>query len=77
MVSDYRYADTDLSLGGLKGNHFEVLLRPPTGGWGSGEAAAAAAAMAAVATAGEGGGALSAAEAFRRVRDEVGRECAC
>eukprot|EP00752_Nemacystus_decipiens_P017519 g15702.t1 len=65
MVSDYRFTDTDLSLGGLKGNHFEVLLRPPPGGWGSGEAAAAAAAMAA-----EGGRATSPAEAFRRLRDE-------
>ncbi|CAM9480655.1 unnamed protein product, partial [Ectocarpus sp. 13 AM-2016] len=38
-VSDYRYVETDLSLGGLKGNHFDVLLRPPPGGWGRGEAA--------------------------------------
>ncbi|CBJ32590.1 pseudouridine synthase [Ectocarpus siliculosus] len=38
-VSDYRYVETDLSLGGLKGNHFDVLLRPPSGGWGRGEAA--------------------------------------
>lgn len=60
MVSDYRFVDTDLSLGGLKGNHFEILLRPPPGGWGTGEAAAAV-----------GGGVLSAAEAFRRLRDEV------
>ncbi|CAN0022224.1 unnamed protein product, partial [Hapterophycus canaliculatus] len=38
-VSDYRYTEKELSLGGLKGNHFEVLLRPPTEGWGRGEAA--------------------------------------
>ncbi|CAN0422110.1 unnamed protein product, partial [Ectocarpus sp. 12 AP-2014] len=38
-ISDYRYVETDLSLGGLKGNHFDVLLRPPSGGWGRGEAA--------------------------------------
>ncbi|CAM9309633.1 unnamed protein product, partial [Pylaiella littoralis] len=61
LVSDFRFVETDFSLGGLKGNHFDVVLRPPPGGWGRGEGAQEAAAR---------GGGVSAAVAFRRIRDE-------
>ena len=66
-MADYRYADGDLKLGQLRGNHFEVLLRPPPKGWGTGRPAAAAGVSAA--------SGVSAADAFRRLRDEVRRAC--
>lgn len=54
--SDYRWVDEGFRLGQLRGNHFEVLLRPPRMGWGQTVAASRG---------------VSAADAFRRLRDEV------
>lgn len=59
--SDYRWVDEGFRLGQLRGNHFEVLLRPPRMGWGQNEAVKTVAASRGV----------SAADAFRRLRDEV------